>query len=242
MIENEGITPTPDPTPTPTPTPTPPVKKIIRTRNLPNKDLALEVVSQNVEESWLTNTQITLIYMTQAQFSDNVTNYSDILHDRTTLAGTRPEVTSALKTWDKTLNDATLIVKGYINDKFTKKASKSYYKEFGIVKVGKGYKLPVDRDERNIALPMMLNAIIANGMQNNNFGKTFWENAVAKYSDLVTKAGSIDGNVSQDVGSKNELKKQIKKALNSLRIVIKGNYPETYKSVLRAWGFQKEKY
>ena len=40
-----------------------------------------------------------------------------------------------------------------------------------------------------------------------------------------------------------ELKQaELRKVLNSLVLLIHCNYPDTYKSVLREWGFQKEKY
>jgi hypothetical protein len=39
-----------------------------------------------------------------------------------------------------------------------------------------------------------------------------------------------------------ELKRVERKILNSLVLLIHCNYPDTYKSVLREWGFQKEKY
>ena len=40
-----------------------------------------------------------------------------------------------------------------------------------------------------------------------------------------------------------ELKQaELRKVLNSLVLLIHCNYPDTYKSVVREWGFQKEKY
>ena len=59
---------------------------------------------------------------------------------------------------------------------------------------------------------------------------------------LLTQATATDGTVSIKVSSKNVLKDRVKKTMNCLISVIRGNYPDTYKAELRAWGFQKEKY
>jgi hypothetical protein len=58
----------------------------------------------------------------------------------------------------------------------------------------------------------------------------------------LLRASTTDGQVAIKVGDKNELKTYLKKVLNALMLVIKGNYPDTYKAELRDWGFQKEKY
>ena len=62
------------------------------------------------------------------------------------------------------------------------------------------------------------------------------------YEALVNQSNAVDGEISVNVGDKNVLKKDLKKALSALVGVIKSNYPDTYKQELRDWGFQKEKY
>ena len=58
----------------------------------------------------------------------------------------------------------------------------------------------------------------------------------------MTQAQHTDSSVSNIVGDKRQLKAELRKVLNSLVLLIHCNYPDTYKSVLREWGFQKEKY
>ncbi|MCA6421730.1 MAG: hypothetical protein IM568_02795 [Flavobacterium sp.] len=88
----------------------------------------------------------------------------------------------------------------------------------------------------------MLGAIAANGFNDITYGKDFWLDIQSKFNELLSAASDTDSIVSNKVGDKNALKIEIKKALNSIVLVIKGNYPDTYKQELRAWGFQKEKY
>ena len=89
---------------------------------------------------------------------------------------------------------------------------------------------------------MIVAAISANGFDDKTYGKAYWLNIQTQFDELLGSASAIDSTVSNKVGDKNVLKKELKKGLNSLVAVIKGNYPDTYKQELRTWGFQKEKY
>ena len=58
----------------------------------------------------------------------------------------------------------------------------------------------------------------------------------------MQQAIAIDGEVSVKVGNKNDLRLTIKKTHNALINLLKANYPDSYTTLLRNWGFQKEKY
>ena len=70
----------------------------------------------------------------------------------------------------------------------------------------------------------------------------FFRDLQKQYQVLLQETQTIDSTVASEVSNKNEAIKQVEKVLNALIYVIKGNYPDTYKGELRAWGFQKEKY
>jgi len=88
----------------------------------------------------------------------------------------------------------------------------------------------------------MVAGINSEGFAGNTYGDTYWQNVRTNYGSLLTQAETSDSTVSGKVGTKNTLKKGIKKVLNSLVLSIKANYPDTWKQELRVWGFQKEKY
>jgi len=52
----------------------------------------------------------------------------------------------------------------------------------------------------------------------------------------------MDESVAGKVSEKNVLRDELRKHLFALVNILKGNYPDTYKSEMRVWGFQKEKY
>ncbi len=210
--------------------------------NIPKADIDLMDVAKQVRDTWLTKPSITLIWLTQEDFSTNVDGYSTTLLARKSTGSTRPEITGKLKKLDVTLDKDVENVKVYLADKYGIADAPSYYAAFGIVKTGKVYKLPKDRDERKAAFALLVPAITLHGFQNKQYGNTYWTSQKTLYESLLTQATTIDGSVSSKVGDKNVLKAQIKKGLNALIHIIKGNYPDTYKTELRSWGFQKEKY
>jgi hypothetical protein len=212
------------------------------TPNIPQADLDFRDASITINNSWHQNSQITLIWINQSDLETLVTNFSTTLMLRKSSGGERPEFTKKLELIDKDIDRDIENVKRYLEEKYGKDSASSYYSQFGIVKEHKIYKLPIDHDDRKAALELLIPALTTHGFQNNTFGLTYWTGVKTKFNDYLAKTVDIDGIVSNKVGDKNLLKKQINKVLNSLIKVIMGNYPDDYKNVLRNWGFQKEKY
>jgi hypothetical protein len=154
----------------------------------------------------------------------------------------RPQLTKALQVVEKTIDEGIQNVKNYIVEKYKKDNAKSYYPSFGIVQKGSSFSLPKDQDGRSKALELLVEAIAENGFGDKQYGPAFWKTVQTEYDTLLETASATDSAISSKVGDKNMLKKEIKKALNSIIAVIRGNYPDTYKTELRNWGFQKEKY
>lgn len=210
--------------------------------NVPIADIDFGKVAADVATKWLASPTITVLWKTAAAFSDEVTAYNDILSKRRNDGGNRSPLTKTLKTLDKQINDGLIYVKGYIIDKYQKKAGPSYYPSFGIESQYKKYIFPIDRNKRLTSLKMMIAALEANGFGNKEYGTAYWKPIQTQYALLLNQTMTLDGTISIKVSTKNQLKTSLKKAMNSLILILKGHYPDTYKAELRAWGFQKEKY
>lgn len=182
------------------------------------------------------------MWTTATDFAIKTTDYQTTLEARKQTGSARPQITQALKTLDKDINDKIAYVKGYIVDKYKKEAAKSYYASFGFQQIGKAYKLPTDQNGRSAALLLMISAIDSNGFGAKEFGTAYWTGVKTQYDDLLSQASTKDSQVSIKVGDKNILKADLKKVLNAVILTIKANYPDTYKSELRSWGMHKEKY
>ena len=102
--------------------------------------------------------------------------------------------------------------------------------------------MPRDRSQRTAALALTLAAVTTQGMATEKYGTAYWQQIINSYNTLQSEAAEVDGAVAGKVSTKNELRARILKTNNALILVLKGNYPDTWKSVIREWGFQKEKY
>lgn len=216
-------------------------KKVSKTSHVPTKDLDMASVAETVAAKWIATPALTLLWKTSDVFQQEAAAYSKSLKDRVEAGTDRPNVTGRLKVLDKELDKGVKFIRNYLSEDFDDQAIAQYSK-YGIEKVGSTYCLPKDRNKRVPALELLLKGIKDGGYNSRKYGKTYFEGRITEYKTLFALAGTTDGNVSEKVGEKNEQKENIRLVLSSLIFILKGNYPKTYASVLRGWGFQKEKY
>lgn len=209
--------------------------------SVPKADSDFGTTVTDVSKAWEQNPQITLVYTTQAEFSAKANLYITTLDERMGTGSNRPGTTSSLKETDRKLDDGIDWIKRYLSADFGKQAS-AHYAKFGIEKEGSNYRLPRDRDKRKNAIKLILPAIQAQGYNSKLYGKAYFTQLIADFNAQFDTAKSTDGDVAGLVSDKNTIKSDLSKVLRSLLRVLEGNYPDTWKSVIRKWGFQKEKY
>ena len=232
MEENTSI-----PTDSHTPVATP-VKKA----NLPATDIDLGSLVTKVSANWLANTWLTLQWTTYGEFSQQGVLFNNLITQKTQQGSNRPQITGTFKVLDKQVNSSIGYIKGYLADKYGKDIAPDHYAAFGIVKKDKVYMIPKDHDARKEALAQMLTGIAAENFTNNTYGLNFWADIKARFDAAMELAYQTDSGMSQKTGNKNVLKTELKKVLNAIVLILKANYPDTWKTELRTWGFQKEKY
>jgi len=216
------------------------VKK--RTSNIPRKDADVVTLGNSVGAAWTTNPAIKLLWTTVEAYKADVLAYKATLNERLSTGGERKEKTGKLSELDALVDEGVTWIKGALVFKHGKKNAPSYYPQFGIVKHGTTFIIPRDRSKRTEALKLTLAAITTQGMATEKYGTDYWQQIINSYNTLQEEAAKVDGAVSGKVSTKNELRANIVKTNNALIHVLKGNYPDTWKSVIREWGFQKEKY
>jgi hypothetical protein len=219
-----------------------PGTKKSKTAAIPSTDQSLSGHSVIVAETWALKPDITLRWTTPADFAATVNRFKTSLGERLTTGGGRAAVTNEMKSLDVTINKNLDYIKGYLKDKYGKENYTSYFPQFGITVRGNNYIFPNDRDKRLAALKLTIEALTANGLQDMKYGLAFWQDILSRYETALKLSIITDSNVAGLVSTKNEHRKLIRKTLNALVHSIKANYPDTYASVLREWGFQKEKY
>lgn len=224
------------------PTPETPEKKVRKTNTMPVKQSDMLDLAESVIKKWENTADISLRWMKPADFKKLVQDFRGSLEERIQVGSGRQSKTKLLQNLDTELNKAVEELKIAILGKFGKEDGKSYFSEFGIAKINRAFRLPVDRNQRQQALVTLLQGMEKHQLSTAKYPLQFFKDTQTQYNTLMNEAKDIDSTVSAEVGNKNELMKQVAKVLNALIWVIKGNYPDTYQAELRAWGFQKEKY
>jgi hypothetical protein len=199
-------------------------------------------VAKTVSASWLVNPQITLLWQKSDVFAQQVQAYTDTLGLRTDTGSKRPGLVHELAQLDKQVNLGAKEVKAYIAKKFKTANAQAQYARYGFIKQFKGYAIPRDRNQRKAALELMVKAIAADGFGDEEYGLNFWKELQTAYIAAVAESGRTAGTVSVSVATKNVQKRAIRKVLVYLRKAVEANYPDTYREVLRKWGWQKETY
>ena len=212
------------------------------TSNIPNSDRDFADLAINVSVAWEKNPLFILIWLLQSEFKIKAQNFSDLVYQRKTTGSGRKSLTQDLALLDKQIEEHIGFVKHDLMEKYGRTEAPVYYPQFGIVRHGKIYIIPQDHNQRNEALGMLKAALITHGLGGNKYGSAFWNPICEQYDNLMKQALETDSSVSSMVGNKQQMKAELKRALNALIFIIKANYPDTYKNVLREWGFQKEKY
>ena len=217
-------------------------KTVKRTSNSPKKDADMGSLGVNVLTAWKLNPLITLLWTNPTAYGLNVNAFNATLGERVSTGGGRREITGKLALLDAAIDHGVAAIKSYLVYKYEKDNAPLYYAQFGMVRQGNNFNIPRDQDKRSDALALTLAAITAQGFDAEKYGLNFWQTTKDSYAQLLKNATTTDGAVSQKVGTKNELRKSIVKTHNALINVLRANYPDDYKNVIRAWGFQKEKY
>jgi hypothetical protein len=212
------------------------------TAAIPAADVDFMDVSKAVAATWVATPGITLLWKKSSDFDLDVQNYTASLTSRKATGSLQPGQSFSLKQLDKQVDDAVREVKVYIERKFKTAGAVAQFARYGIVKDGSMYRMSRDRNNRKEALKLMIGAIAADGFANEEFGTAFWTGMQTNYSNALTQSGNTAGDVSSKVATKNQQKQAIKKVMTALQLVLRGNYPDTFKEVYRDWGWQKERY
>lgn len=217
-------------------------KTVSKKRYVPQKEADLLSLATQVSTQWQATPAITLVWMTATNFASIVNSYNTNLNARIAVGSERVAKTRTLQNINVSIDKAVSEVKIYIAKKFKKDNAIAQYARYGLVNERNSYTLPRDNDKRKLALPLMLAAITADGFGNEDCGTTFWTNIINAFNTAHNSSAITSKNISSKVGAKNTDMAQIRKVLSSLLKVLEANYPDTFETTLRTWGFIKESY
>ena len=205
-------------------------------------DQDLHDTAQEVCEKWILTPGITLVYTDAATFKSQIIDFGKALSERKSAGSQRPGQTNVLDNLDKQYDYTLPDIKTAIANKFGKRNAEANYAQFGIIHRGKKWIFATDRNERYAAIELILNALNNNGLGGITYGTAFWQQMQIDYKKAMDAAGLTDSTVSGKVADLEVYRAPIRKVLKSIRLVLEGNYPETYHQIWREWGFRKQDY
>ena len=211
-------------------------------QTLPTKAPDLLQVAKDAYTVWSSHTELSLNGATRTSFYASIIGIEETLNTIADTQGARRILTQELKTVNTEINKSIPYVKDYISHLYSKAEAPTYYAQFGIVKVYKTYRFPTDSDSRSKSLGTMLRGLELNGLNDKPYGKEFWTGLKARFDAALAKSRGADGILSVKTKEKAQHSATIRKTLNAIILRLKSDYPQSYKSELRRWGFQKDKY
>lgn len=207
---------------------------------LPRRQDDLKNLAKSVAKSWKDST-LTLAWKTADDLEADALSLEAHLYANAGTKGSRKTAVNQLKELDKTINKMVGKVKDYL-DYVKGEQSKSYYGQYGIIRINAGYAFPADRDSRVMNLKLMIDSVTANGDDIIGLPLSLLQQTYDNYANMVEQARNTSGSLSGSIGDKDQLIKEVRKTLVCLIKLIEANYPDNTAAVLRKWGFQKEKY
>ena len=216
-------------------------KPVVRKLLIPRNDINLISTAEKVVEKWR-EVGYVLSYITIDEFDTTLANYKAIVKERTITGAQRTPMSKRLSELDREINSSLEYIKGYIAEEFGKSNAISHYGKFGIIRNGSGYRFPTDRQKKQEATKMLIEALVTHSFNERKYGVAYWQPIFDEYKALLGTNVESTGNISKFIGDKEPLKQLVMDTLRSLTYMIRANYPSNYKSVYRNWGLQKESY
>lgn len=217
-------------------------KTRVLSSDIPEKASELHSLAKRVSEKWNTvPADYPLNWMSPEKFAELTQKYGEAINSGGSAGSSRKIIKNELDTLNREIRETVKNIKYYLYETYGSKSAPAYYAEFGFVHRGNTYIFPTNREARKNALIKVCDGIQKHGFENHKYGLEYWQNIEQKYSELYLQTYEKSSIVSSSSGDKAEMKKLIRKVLSSIKMLVKANYPDTWKKQLRVWGFQREK-
>jgi len=197
--------------------------------------------AKRVASKWR-GSSFTLIWKDAQTFESEVKELTHYHESILNTKGKRRALSNTFTKLDKEINTSVTHVKEYLREEYGRTRARSHYQSIGIEKKKNRYYFPADRDKRLAALRLLVAGIQRHGFQNRKYGDAYWQQILIDYEDLFNTSSSYDSDNALWVSKKNQLLDEVRLVLKSIYKILEANYPKSYKSVVRSWGFHKEKY
>ena len=183
-----------------------------------------------------------LVWMPKASFAQLVQDFAAEVEVSEREGAKRKPITGDIAVIQQEMNNNLQFVKFEIIRKFGNKRKADHYAEFGLEKIDGTWMLPVDHTIRIVAVKRLIDSMLLHGIGTADYGVAYWQDALLRYDDAVSRGAASDALRRTTVEIKNLNRDLLEKALNALIHLVKAQHPDTFASMLYDWGFQRDKY
>jgi len=117
-----------------------------------------------------------------------------------------------------------------------------YLPQLGFIHSSRGYAFPKNAESIMVSLNSLIKGLSDLELSPYLYDEAYWQAMLEKFKTNIESSRKMAAEISALVSQKLELKSEIRKILNSVVLLLRANYPDSYKHVLRSWEVQKERF
>jgi len=206
-----------------------------------NSEAGLLDQSKSVLPSWKNDDKVILPYITVEEFEADIEQLDLALNSSTKAKAKRSPNSGLLTLLNAKIDEHISYVKHRLELEVGKKLVKQNYPSLGVEHIRQSYKIPFKTPQRRVALTMLGNTLKTYNWTDQYCTVEFWQGLIDEFNSLTVDSVDDVKVASSFTGDKTMLKNKVRKVLKSIATILTGQYPDTYESVLRSWGFLREK-
>ena len=208
---------------------------------IPHRETEFLSVAKNVQKYWSASE----LKLGWTDADELLVKMNDLLTNteqaRSIKANRRP-ISREIKLLMAEINSNLSSVRTAVKMKLGEENYDVYLTQLGFVHSSRGYLFPFNAESIIISLTQLINGIARLELSPYLYDEAYWQAMLEKFKTKVETSRKMAADLSALVSQKLILKSDIRKTLNSVVLLLRANYPDSYKHVLRSWEVQKERF
>ena len=196
-------------------------------------------VIEKVHAKWQAS-GLTSAYATPEDLSHLTETIKAKIEEKDGLKAQRRIVAKQIANVNGEINQSVIFIKDALKRDFGKSNFSSYMEKFGFIRHYNRWVLPIGLSARLYSLEKLISALAEYNPDVGKYDAAFWQEKHDELQLLGNKSRELAGLISLAVAKRRTAEQKARKIVQSLIFLVKANYFDNYKAVLRSWGILKE--
>jgi len=208
---------------------------------IPHSETEFLSVAKNVQKYWSAS-ELKLGWTDADELLVKINDLHTNTEQARSIKANRRPVSREIKLLSAEINANLSSVRTAVKMKLGEENYDVYLPQLGFLHSSKGYLFPRNAESIMVSLTQLINGITQLGLSPYLYDESYWQAMLEKFKTKVETSRKMAAEISALVSQKLVLKREIRKILNSVVLLLRANYPDSYKHVLRSWEVQKERF